>query len=200
MVDLNGQQMEVTLSLRRVLNHLGKRAIPALRHGIVPVFVGVDTIAGHRGSVKSRPAVHHSNGAFHRRDRWSPFRNCLVQIYDTLPAFGAVWRVHRYDLGDLWFVDVSAVKRVCTPQESKTKQPQHLHTRIFIVGLLARICSTSVSKAPSIVLGDRLLHTSLVPRCIMTTSGSVWESHLTSWFWLAIFVARNPPWPSFSPS
>lgn len=47
---------------------------------------------------------------------------------------------------------------------------------------------------------DLLLHTSFVPKCIITMSGRVAESQPGSWFWSATFVTRAPPWPSLSPS
>jgi hypothetical protein len=69
-----------------------------------------------------------------------------------------------------------------------------------MLGLLARIWSTSVLKAARIVAGAMLLQTSLVPRCMITMSGRVAASQGGSWFWLAMLVARMPPWPSLSPS
>src|SRR5690242_18606909 len=66
-------------------------------------------------------------------------------------------------------------------------------TRIFMFGLLARIWLTIVVYASRIVAGAMLLHTSFVPRCMMTTSGVVAASQGGSWFWLAMFVARIPP-------
>src|SRR5688572_17321089 len=44
-------------------------------------------------------------------------------------------------------------------------------TRIFIAGLAARIWPTSLVNAARIVAGERLFQTSLVPKCIITTSG-----------------------------
>ena len=57
-------------------------------------------------------------------------------------------------------------------------------------GFEARIWATSVVKAARIVSGERLLQTSLVPKCIITTSGWVAASQPTSRFWLATLVAR----------
>ena len=73
-------------------------------------------------------------------------------------------------------------------------------TRIFMLGLLARIWSTSVPYAARIVAAGMLFQTSLVPRCMSTMSGLVADSQPGNWFWFAMPVARNPPWPSLSPS
>ncbi len=73
-------------------------------------------------------------------------------------------------------------------------------TKIFISFLLARIHSTIVVNAASISAGLRLFHTSLVPRCIMTTSGVDRDSHPGSSRRDTMPVARMPPWPSLAPS
>jgi hypothetical protein len=62
-----------------------------------------------------------------------------------------------------------------------------------MLGFDARIWSTSLLNAVVISWGERLLHTSFVPRCIMTMSGLVGESQPGSWFWFAMFTARKPP-------
>ena len=52
-----------------------------------------------------------------------------------------------------------------------------------MAGLLARIWSTSLLNAARMVAGAMLLHTSFVPRCIITMSGRVADSQPGSWFW-----------------
>ncbi len=65
-----------------------------------------------------------------------------------------------------------------------------LATRILMFGLLARIWFTIVVNALRIVAGAMLLHTSLVPKCMSTTSGRVAASQPVSRPWFATFVAR----------
>ncbi len=111
-----------------------------------------------------------------------------------LGFIGMIWAAYyTFSTSYCFFVD-------CVQLEGSHKECDLVHTRIFIVLLLSRIWSTNVLNALVILAGSMEFQTSLVPRCNSTISGFVFESHPGSKFWLAMFVARNPPWPSFSPS